>query len=38
MNIGAMVVTSSSEMIRGLVRVTRSAASDGVAARSRWLR
>jgi hypothetical protein len=30
MNIGAMVVTRSSEMMRGLVSVTRSAASDGV--------
>jgi hypothetical protein len=29
MNIGATVVTSSSEMIRGLVSVTRSAASEG---------
>ncbi len=29
MNIGAMVVTSSSEMMRGLVRVTRSARMDG---------
>ena len=29
MNIGATVVTSSSEMIRGLVRVTRSASNDG---------
>ena len=29
MNIGAMVVTSSSEMMRGLVRVIRSAASEG---------
>ena len=30
MNIGATVVTSRSEMIRGLVRVTRSASRDGV--------
>ena len=30
MNIGATVVTSSSEMIRGLVRVTRSARRDGL--------
>ena len=31
MNIGAMGVTSSSEMMRGLVRVIRSAANDGAA-------
>ncbi len=29
MNIGAMVVTRSNEMIRGLVRVTKSARKDG---------
>ena len=35
MNIGAIVVTSSREMIRGLVRVTRSAPSEGCLAPAR---